>query len=206
LKFCSTYGKINPERPDIRRYKMTKKAIVILATGFEEIEAVSVMDILRRAGIEVSIAGLDDIKICGSHGITILADKKLDDLTTIDFDACILPGGMPGAMHLSNSKKVTELIKRMHSKAKLIAAICAAPSVVLAPLGILDNKAATCYPGDQADFNPTTKYKDEAVVADGNVITSQGPATAIEFAFKIVEKLIGKETEKKLRKATLSDR
>jgi 4-methyl-5(b-hydroxyethyl)-thiazole monophosphate biosynthesis len=181
---------------------MAKKAVILLATGFEEIEAVTVIDILRRAGIEIIIAGLDETSVTGSHGITVSADKKLSDLK-VDFDAVILPGGMPGAMHLNNSIEANDFIKTMFAKGVLIAAICAAPAVVLAPLGILDNKDATCYPGDQVDFGESTKHKDKAVVVDGNIITSQGPGTSMEFAFAIVEKLIGSETVKKLKKHAL---
>ncbi len=183
---------------------MAKKAIIILATGFEEIEAVTVIDILRRAGIEIIIAGLEGMNITGSHGITIVADKKLSDLKP-DFDAVILPGGMPGALHLHNSGEVTDFIKNILSKGALVAGICAAPSVVMAPIGILENKTATCYPGNQIDFGKNTRYKNKAVVVDGNIITSQGPGTAMEFAFTIVEKIIGKETVKKLKKHTLVD-
>ncbi len=183
---------------------MAKKAIILLATGFEEIEAVTVVDVLRRAGIDVVIAGIESLSVAGSHGITVAADKRLSDVKQ-DFDAVILPGGMPGAMHLHNSSEVNEFIKEMDSRGALIAGICAAPSVVMAPIGILDNKTATCYPGNQIDFAKSTKYKDEPVVVDGNIITSQGPATAMEFSFAIVEKLIGKDTVKKLRKHTLAD-
>jgi 4-methyl-5(b-hydroxyethyl)-thiazole monophosphate biosynthesis len=181
---------------------MAKKAIILLVTGFEEIEAVTVVDILRRAGIETVSAGVDSMSITGSHGITITADKKLSDIKP-DADAVIIPGGMPGALHLHNSSEVNNFIKDMNSKGALIASICAAPAVVLAPIGILDNKAATCYPGNQVDFGKSTKYKNKAVVVDGNIITSQGPATAMEFAFAIVEKLIGKDTVKKLKKHML---
>ncbi len=183
---------------------MAKKAIILLATGFEEIEAVTVVDILRRAGIDVVIAGIESASVAGSHGIAVAADKKLKDIKP-DADAVIIPGGMPGAMHLHNSSEVNEFIKEMDSRGALIAGICAAPSVVMAPIGILDNKTATCYPGNQIDFAKSTKYKDEPVVVDGNIITSQGPATAMEFSFAIVEKLIGKDTVKKLRKHTLAD-
>jgi len=183
---------------------MSKKAIILIATGFEEIEAVTVIDILRRAGIELTIAGLDGINITGSHGITITADKKLGGLSS-DFDVVVLPGGMPGALHLHNSSEVNDFIKKMHSADALIAGICAAPSVVMAPIGILDDKTATCYPGDQIDFGKNTRYKNKAVVVDGNIITSQGPATAMEFAFAIVEKLIGKDAVKKLKKHTLAN-
>ncbi|MFA4991419.1 MAG: DJ-1 family glyoxalase III [Candidatus Omnitrophota bacterium] len=185
---------------------MSKKAVIILATGFEETEAVATIDMLRRAGIDVTIAGLDDIKVCGSRNITVLADKKFNEIKPGDFDAVILPGGAAGAMHLAGSKKVSKFLNAMDSKGALIAAICAAPSVVLAPLGILNNKTATCFPGDQVDFDRTTRHKDVPVAEDGNIITSQGPATAMEFAFKIIEKLIGRETEKKVRKAALADR
>lgn len=182
---------------------MAKKAVILLATGFEEIEAVTVIDILRRAGIEIIIAGLDGVNIKGSHGITVAADKKISDLKP-EFDAIILPGGMPGALHLHNSTEVNGFIKDMHSKGALIAAICAAPSVIMAPIGLLENKNATCYPGNQIDFGKSTRYKDKAVVTDGNIITSQGPGTSMEFALSIVEKIIGGETVKKLKKHVLA--
>jgi len=183
---------------------MSKKAIILLATGFEEIEAVSVIDILRRAGIEVVIAGIDSSSVTGSHGITVAADKLLNEAGQ-DFDAVILPGGMPGAMHLHNSSEVNELIKEMSARGALVAGICAAPSVVMAPIGLLDNRTATCYPGDQIDFAKSTRYINKPVVVDGNIITSQGPATAMEFGFSIVEKLIGKDTAKKIRKSALAE-
>lgn len=185
---------------------MNKKAVIVLATGFEEIEAVTVIDILRRANIDITIASLDEIEInvTGSHNITIQTDTALSKIKP-DFDMLILPGGMPGALHLANSKPLISLIKKSSEKNILIAAICASPAVVLAPIGILDNKSATCYPGMQNEFNETTKYKDEPVVIDGNIITSQGPATAMEFAFKIVEKLAGLETAKTVRKHALFD-
>jgi len=183
---------------------MAKKAVILLATGFEEIEAVSVIDILRRAGIEIIIAGADGINVTGSHGITVAADKRLSGLKPDYFDAVIVPGGMPGALHLHNSGEVNEFIKAANSGGALIAGICAAPAVVLAPLGILDKKTATCYPGDQVDFGKTTRYKNKAVVIDGNIITSQGPGTAIEFGLAIVEKIIGKETAKKVRERALA--
>jgi 4-methyl-5(b-hydroxyethyl)-thiazole monophosphate biosynthesis len=182
---------------------MEKKAVILLATGFEEIEAITVVDVLRRAGIEIIGAGIDSMSITGSHGIAVSADKRLSDVKH-DFDAVIIPGGMPGALHLHNSSEVNNFIKDMNAKGALIAGICAAPSVVMAPIGLLDNKAATCYPGDQIDFAKNTKYKDKAVVVDGNIITSQGPGTAMEFAFAIVEKLIGKDIVKKLKKHTLA--
>lgn len=184
---------------------MAKRAIIILATGFEELEAVSVIDILRRAGVELTIAGLDSINISSSRNVTIVTDKKFDDVKD-EFDACILPGGMPGAMHLSHSKKLGGFIKKMYSKGSIIAAICASPAVVLAPLGILDNKTATCYPGMQNEFPASAKYKEGAVAIDGNLITSRGPATSMDFAYAIVEKLIGKNIADKLRKDMLANK
>ena len=183
---------------------MSKKAIILLATGFEEIEAVTAIDILRRAGIDVVIAGIETLSVTGSHSIIVSADKKLSDVKR-DFDAVILPGGMPGALHLHNSSEVNDFIKDMNAKGVLIAGICAAPSVVMAPIGLLDNKTATCYPGDQIDFAKSTRYKNKTVVLDGNIITSQGPGTAMEFAFAVVEKLIGKDAVKKIRKHALAD-
>lgn len=183
---------------------MYKKVIIILADGFEEIEAVTVIDILRRGDIDVSIAGLGAKIIRGSHGIGITVDKIFGEIKD-DFDGCILPGGMPGAVNLSNSKEVNEFIKKMNSKGKLIAAICAAPAIVLGASGVLDNKTATCYPGMQDKFSRSTTYKNTAVVIDGNIITSQGPATAFEFAFKIMEQLAGSNVMQEVRTHTLAD-
>jgi len=181
---------------------MLKKAIIVLANGFEEIEAVTVIDVLRRAKIDITVAGLGDAKIKGSRGITVIADKKLDE-TGSGFDACIFPGGMPGATNLAASGKVKDLIQKMNSQGKFIAAICASPAILLAPTGILKNKSATCYPGMQDGFEKDTKYKEDSVVVDGNLITSRGPATALEFSLAIVENLVGKETAERVKKATL---
>lgn len=181
---------------------MLKKAVILLAAGFEEIEAVAVVDILRRAGISVTIAAIDAVTVAGSHEIKICADKILSGLKP-DFDAVILPGGMPGALHLHNSIEANNFIRDSHSKGCIIAGICAAPYVVMAPLGILDNKSATCYPGGQVDFPKSAKYKNKPVVVDGNIITSQGPGTAMKFAIAIVEKIIGKDTAKKVAKHAL---
>lgn len=181
---------------------MPKKALIILAQGFEEIEAVTCIDILRRGNIEVTAAGLGDIKIKASRGTNILADKKLDEVNA-DFDACILPGGMPGAKNLFESQKVTSILNKMNEEKKLIAAICAAPAVVLAPLGILNDKTATCFPGMEDGFNSSTICKKDNVVVDGNIITSRGAATALDFALKIVEYLEGKEICEKIKESIL---
>ena len=182
---------------------MGKKVIIILADGFEEIEAVTVIDILRRAGIEVTVAGMSNIDIKGSRGLKVKADKKLDDAGS-DFDACVLPGGGQGANNLAASRKVRELIQKMNRDKKIIASICASPAVVLVPAGVLKNKAATCYPGMQESFGNETTYKEQDIVIDGNIITSRGPATALEFSLEIAEKLAGKQTADKIRKAVLA--
>ncbi len=182
---------------------MTKKVIIVLAEGFEEIEAVTVIDILRRAGIETIVAGLEDLSVQGSHGITLAADIRLEEAGA-DFDACVFPGGMPGSTHLGCSEKVQELIQKMHQEKKIIAAICASPALLLTPTGILKKKKATCYPGMQKHFERDTSYTTNDVEIDENIITSRGPATALAFGLAIVEKLIGKETVGKIKKDVLA--
>ena len=181
---------------------MSKKAIIILADGFEEIEAITVIDILRRAGIEVAVRGLGSEKVKGSKGVVIVTDKMLQGNET-GYDVCVLPGGMPGAENLAVSDKVKNLLLDMNDKGKIIAAICAAPAIVLAPLGILDDKTATCYPGMEQGFSDSTEYSKDEVVVDGNIITSRGPATALKFAIAIVESLCGQVIAQKIASATL---
>jgi len=181
---------------------MQKKAIIILAEGFEEIETTTPIDLLRRSGIDVTVCGLVSNEIKGSRGMVIKADRIIDDIDE-DYDACILPGGMPGASNLAESGKVSKLIKNMHKDDKIIAALCASPAVVLAPTGILDNKSATCYPGMENGFHKTTTPKEDDVVVDGNIITSRGPATAFSFSLKIIEMLCGKDTANLVQRATL---
>jgi len=177
---------------------MAKTALVILAEGFEEVEAIAPVDVLRRAGVRVTIAGATDLKVRGSRKIVIEADILLKDLAEIP-DVVILPGGLPGATNLAKSGEVVALVKKMNVKGKLIAAICAAPAAVLAPLGILDGKKATCYPGCETDFSRGTVHSKESVVVDGNIITSQGPGTALEFALTIAAQLVGKEMAENVR-------
>lgn len=181
---------------------MTKTAIVLLAEGFEEIEAITAIDTLRRAGVRVTVAGIGGTKIRGSRNITIEAEKPVEGIGDV-FDAIILPGGMPGSTNLAASQDTSALIKKHFEQGKLIAAICAAPSVVLAPLGILKGKSVTGYPGMTDAFGKETTYKDDKVVVDGNIVTSRGPATALAFALTIAEALAGKETRGKLEKAML---
>ena len=161
-----------------------KRVLVPLAEGFEELEAVTIIDILRRAGIEVVVASLAGSPVTGSHGIRIAADTPLAALVEQDFDMIALPGGMPGAEHLRNDPRIAGFVRRLHDLGRPVAAICAAP-MVLAAAGILEGRRATSYPGflDGATG--------EAVVVDRNVITSRGPGTALDFALALVEELLG---------------
>jgi 4-methyl-5(b-hydroxyethyl)-thiazole monophosphate biosynthesis len=179
-----------------------KKALIILANGFEEIEAVTIIDILRRAQIEVTVAGLDAKTITASRGVILETDTKLEQIDD-DFTAYILPGGGQGADNLANSQAIKEIIQAANQKKKIIAAICASPAVVLAPWGILDNKQATCYPGMEGNFDKTTSYSSQKVVTDDNIITSQGPATALLFALEITRKIAGENIAEEVKKAVL---
>jgi len=183
---------------------MAKRALMILAEGFEEIEAVTPIDILRRAGVEVIVAGLNGLINKGSRGIKIETDKTLDEVLSEDFDALILPGGSLGAKHLADSDKVANLIRNMMLKGKIIAAICAAPAMVLYPKGILKNRTVTGFPGMAIEFAKDVKFKSDPVVVDGNIITSRGPGTAMEFALAIAEALTDAKTAKKIKDAALA--
>ncbi|OGX05482.1 MAG: hypothetical protein A3G87_09765 [Omnitrophica bacterium RIFCSPLOWO2_12_FULL_50_11] len=181
---------------------MRKKVLVILAPGCEEIEAVAIIDVLRRAEMNVTVAGLGGTDINGAHGIRFRTDIALDDYDKSP-DAVILPGGMPGSRNLGQSKKVTEILQKAGRANKLIGAICAAPALALAPAGILDGKKATCYPGFEQNFAKSVTFSEDRVVVDGNVITSRGPGSALEFALELVDRLAGSEKARELRSALL---
>ena len=174
-------------------------ALVPLAEGFEEIEAMTVVDVLRRAGIKVTTAGLPGTIVQGSRNVKVIADTKLDDISEKDYRALVLVGGSPGYSNLSKSRKVMKLIGDYHRDGKLLAAICGAPTV-LAEAGILTNVKATVYPGLEK-YIP--KPRSDRVLVQGNVITSQGPGTAMEFALTLVEHLAGKETMRNVKEQLL---
>ena len=171
-----------------------KKALVFLAEGFEEIEAATPIDFLRRAGIEVTCVGIGSPRVTGAHGLEFRADIELSAMGSeaADADMIIFPGGMPGASNLASEPAIKSLIMDFNSRDRYIAAICASPAVVLAPTGVLDGRSATCYPGMQSGFGPDTSYSEERVVIDGNIITSRGPATAMVFSYVLVKLLEGR--------------
>jgi len=169
------------------------KVLVPLAQGCEEMEAITITDLLVRAGIEVTTASLDDEIVTASRGTNILADTNINNVLDISYDLIVLPGGLPGADHLRDNEKVQSLLKKHASENKWIAAICAAPKA-LAQAGLLENRTATGYPGMLASLNlPNTTIKDSAIEIDGNIITSRGPGTTMDFALTLIEKLEGKE-------------
>ena len=167
-----------------------KSVLVPLAQGCEEIEAVTVIDILRRAGIRVVSAGLDDLPVLSSRGVLLLPDTTLDTALNDSFDMIVLPGGQPGTNNLKADKRIISLLQQMARQGKYIAAICAAPSV-LAAAGLLDGKQATSFPGALDPFR-NVKQQPAAIVEDGKFITSRGPGTAMDFALTLVERLAGK--------------
>lgn len=167
--------------------------LVPLAQGCEELEAVTIIDLLRRAEIEVTTASLDDNPVKASRGTVLIADTLLDNTLQNDYDMIVLPGGLPGADHLRDDPRVISLLKKMADKGKFTTAICAAPKV-LAHAGLLENKRATAYPGTLEKLElPDTIIESNPVVIDGNIVTSQGPGTAMDFALKLIELLSGKE-------------
>jgi 4-methyl-5(b-hydroxyethyl)-thiazole monophosphate biosynthesis len=168
--------------------------LVPLAPGFEDLEATTIVDLLRRADIEVVTAGLQAGLVQGARGMRVQPDAALDDVLNRDFDMIALPGGLPGAEHLKNDARIQALLKRMAAAGKYTTAICAAP-IALAAAGLLDGRRATSYPGfvDKMTL-PGTTYLADAVVVDGKVVTSRGPGTAMDFALALVELLVGKAT------------
>lgn len=177
------------------------KTAVICMNGFEEVEGLTVVDMFRRLEIECDIVG-KGAEVTGSHGIVIKADRLLDEIKSEDYSAVILPGGLPGATNLRDDSKVISLVNEMNKAGKIVAAICAAP-IVLERAGVLEGRRFTAYPGVGEKIEGGN-FKEELVVRDGNIITSRGPATSLEFAFAIAEAL-GVNADSQ-RKATLWDK
>jgi 4-methyl-5(b-hydroxyethyl)-thiazole monophosphate biosynthesis len=189
---------------------MAQKALILLADGFEEVEAVTPLDYLRRAGLEVCSAALGEGQtVTGSHGIPVKADTTLGelirqtgDMLCQTLDVLVLPGGLPGASNLAASRDTGALIQAMSGAGKIVAAICASPALVLAPLGLLAGRRFTCYPGMEKDL-PGGTWSADRVVLDGSLITSRGAGTAGAFAAAIIGKLLGDAAEKKLTRSVL---
>lgn len=167
--------------------------LVPLAEGCEELEAVTIIDLLRRANIEVTAAGLESAPIKASRGVVLQADTTLDEALQQDYDMVVLPGGGPGADRLEADVRIRQLLIKMANSEKFTAAICAAPKV-LKSAGLLDGKQATCYPGVLNTEDLPGLNTDQRVVQDGKVVTSRGPGTAMDFALQLIELLTDRQT------------
>jgi len=179
------------------------KVCVPLAEGFEEIEAVSLIDVMRRGGIEVIVAGVEKELVTGANGITVKADTDIKEVKADDLDMVVLPGGWGGTHILAENEAVQQLLREMKEKEKIVGAICAAP-FALKQAGVL-NERYTCYPSVEEQIG-TDGYTDkEKVVIDGNVMTSRGPGTAICFGLAIVHKLVGEDVYEQLKGGLLAD-
>jgi len=170
---------------------MNKRVLVPLAQGCEELEAVTIIDLLRRAGIEVVVAGLTDGPVTASRRVRLLPDMALDEALKLDYDMIALPGGLPGSDHLADDKRITAMLRQMNESGQFIGAVCAAPKV-LARSGVLKGKMATAYPGVlQAEEHES--ITGDAVTRDGRVITSRSAGTVMDFALELIEALSGQE-------------
>ena len=179
------------------------KVCVFTADGFEEVEGLTVVDLLRRAGEEVLMVSIsDNLSVTGSHGIEIKADVFFDDVDYSTVDLLVLPGGMPGTVHLGEHQGLAELLQSFAASDRKVAAICAAPSV-LGGLGILKNKKAACYPGFEEKLEGAQVFTDP-VVKDGNITTSRGLGTAIPFALELISQLEGEVKARQIKKSIVS--
>lgn len=182
---------------------MTTRALISLADGVEDIECVTLIDVLRRAEVEVVVASIEGRRmITCARGTRLTADTMLVDVLAQEFDLIVLPGGMPGAQHLAEHEPLAEKVREQAKAGKLFAAICAAPALALQQYGVLKQRRMTCYPAFSDRLSGCT-FVDQPVVVDGNCITSQGPGTAMEFALTLVEQLQGKGKRREVAEAML---
>jgi 4-methyl-5(b-hydroxyethyl)-thiazole monophosphate biosynthesis len=172
---------------------MSKKVLVPIADGTEELEAVTIIDCLRRAKADVTVASVSQKQITASRGVRLVADVLISDCANQAYDLIALPGGAKGAENLRDNAELIGMLKQQVASGRLYAAICAAPAVVLEHHGLLKNKKATCYPAFKLSNSVDAK-----VVVDGNCITSKGPGTAIDFSLKLIELLFNKEISKQV--------
>jgi len=182
---------------------VTKTVLVPIAEGTEEIEAVTIIDTLRRAGAQVLVASVSGLQITASRKVKLVADVLIKDCQGKTFDCIALPGGMPGAEHLRDCVILTDLLKQQAKAGRIVAAICASPAVALAHHGLLKGRKATCHPAFQ-DKLPDKSAAGQRVVIDGHFITSQGPGTALEFSLTLVEVLFGPERKKQVAEPMLA--
>ena len=176
---------------------MEKKVLVPVADGFEEVEAFSIVDVFRRAGVKVDVASVGELQVTSSHDVRIIADKLIEDCVNESYDLIALPGGIPGAENLRDSEVLAEILKKQNRENKLYGAVCASPAVVLEHHGLLKGKKATCHPFF------TDKLSDDAhagltVVHDQNCVTSRGAGTSIEFALEMLGILLGEEKKQEV--------
>ena len=176
---------------------MSLSVIVALADGFEEIEAVAPIDILRRAGLNVVTVGISGRTVIGSHGIVLTADQAWNDPPPPDI--LVLPGGMPGSRHLGEHFGLQQMARQVAQSDGYLAAICAAPAFTLGAWGLLSGRNATCYPGCEELFPLNVTYRNEPVVVDGHIVTARGPGVALEFSFRLAELLQSAEAVDRLR-------
>ncbi len=177
-----------------------KKVAVMLADGFEEIEALTVVDIIRRANITCDMFSVSSMEVKGAHDIVVKVDKLISEEVK-EYDVIVLPGGMPGATNLRDNEEVIGLVKWFNDNKKIVAAICAAP-MILGELGLLKGKKATCYPGFEDKLTEAEVCTDR-VVRDGNITTSRGLGTAIPFALELISQLYGKEKAEEIKKSVI---
>ena len=177
---------------------MEKKVLVPLAEGFEMVEALGVVDVLRRGGVHVDLAAVgSSLQETSSHGVVVTAEMFLLDCLQIDYDLVVLPGGIPGAENLKNSAILAQILKNQAAENKYYGAICAAPALVLNHHGLLDGKVATCHPLFEDQLGENSGIG-KAVVVDGNCVTSRGAGTTIEFGLELLTLLLGEEKKKEV--------
>ena len=182
---------------------MSKRALIAVADGVEDLECVTLIDVLRRADVEVLVASIEERRmITCARGTRLTADAMLVDVLAQDFDLIVLPGGMPGAPRLAEFEPLAERVRRQAKAGELFAAICAAPALALQNYGVLRQRRMTCYPAFSDRLSGCT-FVDQPVVVDGNCVTAQGPGNALAFALTLVEKLCGKARRNEVARAML---
>jgi len=180
-------------------------ALIFLAEGFEDVEAVTVVDVLRRCLVDVTVAGVGNAVVQGARKIRVLSDTEVDKISEPLFDAVVLPGGMDGARRLRESSLVKKIVLHHVQAERWVAALCAAPPVVLGPWGLLDGKKATCFPGLENQFPPTARFVPSSVVVDGHLITGRSMGTALELSLTLAEKMCGAETAQRVRTGVMGN-